>query len=161
MNHCVCVISCSVVSDSLQPHGLQPARLLCPRGFLGKNTGVGCHFFLLAIFQTQGSKLGLLYWQVDSFLLSHLGIPNPSHSAIVGMNSVWYITCKSNHLKNEIRVVKEIVNWVLHKLNTTEWFYTCRHTACVSLYHGKSYHTHDITHIYIHTRLEMWELYLI
>ena len=25
-----CVLSCSVVSDSLKPHGLQPARLLCP-----------------------------------------------------------------------------------------------------------------------------------
>ena len=24
------VLSCSVVSDSLQPHGLQPSRLLCP-----------------------------------------------------------------------------------------------------------------------------------
>ena len=30
----------SVVSDSLQPHGLQPARLLCPWGFPGKNSGV-------------------------------------------------------------------------------------------------------------------------
>ena len=28
----VCVL-CSVVSSSLQPQGLQPARLLCPRGF--------------------------------------------------------------------------------------------------------------------------------
>ena len=27
------VLSCSVVSDSLQPHGLQPARLVCPLGF--------------------------------------------------------------------------------------------------------------------------------
>ena len=28
---CVCVcVSCSVVSDSLWPHGLQPTRLLCP-----------------------------------------------------------------------------------------------------------------------------------
>ena len=27
------VLSRSVVSDSLQPHGLQPARLLCPFGF--------------------------------------------------------------------------------------------------------------------------------
>ena len=26
-------LNCSVVSDSLQPHGLQPARLLCPWGF--------------------------------------------------------------------------------------------------------------------------------
>ena len=27
------VLSCSIVSDSLQPHGLQPARHLCPWGF--------------------------------------------------------------------------------------------------------------------------------
>ena len=33
----------SVMSDSLQPRGRQPARLLCPRGSPGKNTGVGCH----------------------------------------------------------------------------------------------------------------------
>ena len=28
------------MSDSLQPHGLQPARLLCPWDSSGKNTGV-------------------------------------------------------------------------------------------------------------------------
>ena len=28
---------------------------------LGKNTGVGCHFFLQGTFPTQGSKLGLLH----------------------------------------------------------------------------------------------------
>ena len=28
-----CLLSRSVVSDSLQPHGLQPARRLCPCGF--------------------------------------------------------------------------------------------------------------------------------
>ena len=44
---CVCVCArarwhmCSVVSDSLQPHGLQPTRLLRPCGFPGKSTGVG------------------------------------------------------------------------------------------------------------------------
>ena len=27
------VLSCSVVSDSLQPHGLYPAKHLCPWGF--------------------------------------------------------------------------------------------------------------------------------
>ena len=31
--------SCSVVSDSLQPHGLQPTRLLCPWEFPGKSAG--------------------------------------------------------------------------------------------------------------------------
>ena len=30
--------------DFLPPHGLQPARLLCPWSFSGKNTGVGCRF---------------------------------------------------------------------------------------------------------------------
>ena len=38
--------SCSVVSDSSQPHGLQPTRLLRPWDFLGKSTGVGCHCLL-------------------------------------------------------------------------------------------------------------------
>ena len=36
----------SIVSDSSQPHGLQPTRLLHPWDFPGKNTGVGCHCLL-------------------------------------------------------------------------------------------------------------------
>ena len=59
-------VSCSVVSDSLQPHGLQHARLLCPWDFPGKNIGVGCHFFLQGVFLTQGSNSCLLHWQADS-----------------------------------------------------------------------------------------------
>ena len=39
---CCAVLSHSVMSDSLQPHGLEPTRLLCPWDSLGKNTGVGC-----------------------------------------------------------------------------------------------------------------------
>ena len=39
--------SCSVVSDSWQPHGLQPTRLLRPWDFPGKNTGMGCHCLFL------------------------------------------------------------------------------------------------------------------
>ena len=66
------VFSCSVVSDSLQPHGLQPTRLLCPWDFPHKNTGVGCHFLLHGIFPTQGSSPDLLHRQADSLLLSHL-----------------------------------------------------------------------------------------
>ena len=45
-----------VMSDSLQPFGLQPARLLCPWGFPGKNTGAGCHFLLQGIFPNQESN---------------------------------------------------------------------------------------------------------
>ena len=65
------LFSCSVVSDSLQPHGLQPTRLLCTWDFLGKKTGEGCHFLLQGIFSTQVSNLCLLYQQMDSLLLNH------------------------------------------------------------------------------------------
>ena len=36
----------SVVSDLQRPQGLQPTRLLRPRDFPGKSTGVGCHYLL-------------------------------------------------------------------------------------------------------------------
>ena len=74
------VLSCSVVPDSLQPHGLQPFRLLCPWDSPSKNTGVGCHALLQGIFPTQGSNLHLLYplhWQVGSFPLAPRGKPPP------------------------------------------------------------------------------------
>ena len=54
-------VSGSVVSDSLQPHGHQPTRLLCPWDFPGKNTGVGTHSFLQRIFLTQKSNPHLLH----------------------------------------------------------------------------------------------------
>ena len=41
-----CVLSHSVVSDSLWPHRRQPARPLCPWDCPGKHTGVACHALL-------------------------------------------------------------------------------------------------------------------
>ena len=66
------LLSCSVVSDSFQPHGPYPARLLCPWDFPGKNTGVGYHSLLQGIFLIQGSNPCLLHGQAYSFPLSHL-----------------------------------------------------------------------------------------
>ena len=43
-----CLFSHSVMSSSLQPHGLKPARSPGPWDFPGKNTGLGCHFLLQA-----------------------------------------------------------------------------------------------------------------
>ena len=40
----------SVVSNSLQPHGLQPTRLLHPWDFPGKSARVGCHCLLQFIY---------------------------------------------------------------------------------------------------------------
>ena len=42
----------SVVSDSLQPHGLWPTRLLRLWDSPGKNTGVGCHCLLQPVAAT-------------------------------------------------------------------------------------------------------------
>ena len=47
----------SVGSDSLWPHGLQLARLLCPWTSPGKNSRVGCHSILQGIFLTHRSNL--------------------------------------------------------------------------------------------------------
>ena len=67
--------SCSVVSDSLRPHGLQPTRLLSPWDFPGKSTGVGCHCLLQGIFPTQGSNPGLPHCRQTLYPLSHQGSP--------------------------------------------------------------------------------------
>ena len=50
---------CSNLFDSLQPHGLQPIKLLYPWNFPGKFIGMGFHFLLQRIFLTQDSYLGL------------------------------------------------------------------------------------------------------
>ena len=42
----MCMLSHSIMSDSLQPHGLQPVRLLCPQDSSGKNTEDCCHLLL-------------------------------------------------------------------------------------------------------------------
>ena len=57
----------SVVSDSYQPHGLQPTRLLRLWDFSGKSTGVGCHCLL----QCMKVKSELL------LLISHLPPTTP------------------------------------------------------------------------------------
>ena len=73
----MCVL-CSVVSDSLRPHGLWPTRLFCPWNFRGKNTRVGCYFLLQGIFLTQRSNsslLLLLHWSAGSLPLAPPGKP--------------------------------------------------------------------------------------
>ena len=61
----------SVVSNSLQPHGLYPTRLLCPWDFPGNSPGEDFHFLLQGIFPTQGSNLGLPHCRQTLALISH------------------------------------------------------------------------------------------
>ena len=64
------LISCSVVSGSLWPHGLYS-----PWNSPGQNTRVGSHSLLQGIFQTQGSNPGLLHCPRILYQLSHKGSP--------------------------------------------------------------------------------------
>ena len=61
----------SVVSDSLQPHGLYS-----PWNSQGQNTGGGSLSLLQGIFPTQGSNPGLLHCRCILYHLSHQGSPN-------------------------------------------------------------------------------------
>ena len=67
--------SYSVASDFLQPHELEPARLLSLSDFPGKNTGMGCRFLLQGIFLTQEWSMHFLLWQTDSFTPEPPGKP--------------------------------------------------------------------------------------
>ena len=60
----------SVVSDSLQPHGLYS-----PGNSPGQNTGVGSLSLLQGIFPTQGSNRGLPHCRWILYQMSHKGSP--------------------------------------------------------------------------------------
>ena len=62
-------VSCSVMPDSLRPHGLQPTRLLCPWDFPGKDTGVGCYFLLQGMLKLKLQKVGHLMWRAEKTLV--------------------------------------------------------------------------------------------
>ena len=76
---CVCVCVCLVMSYSLQPHGLQPTRLLCPWNFPGWN---GLPFPPPGDALDPGIKpaslqsSSLAHWQVNSLLLVPPGKPH-------------------------------------------------------------------------------------
>ena len=62
--------SCSVVSDSLLPHGLYSLW-----NSPGQNTGAGSLSLLQGIFPTQGSNPGLPHYRRILYQLSHTGSP--------------------------------------------------------------------------------------
>ena len=62
----------SVMSNSLQPHGLLPTQAPLSMDSPGKNTVVGCHALLQRIFPTQGSDPHLLHCRWILHPLSHL-----------------------------------------------------------------------------------------
>ena len=96
-------IVCSIVSDSLRPHALSPARLLCPWNFPGNNTGVGCHFLLQGIYPTQESNPRLLH--LRDWLVS-LALADRSFTAVpLGKTYMLSASC-------------EMLSWMNHKLES-------------------------------------------
>ena len=65
--------------NSLQPHGLQPTRLLCPWDFIGKDTEVVCHFLLQGVSLTQVLNPGLLHCRQILLLTELPGLPSEFH----------------------------------------------------------------------------------
>ena len=61
-------VGCSVVSNSLQPHGLYS-----PWNSPGQNTGVGSLSLLQGVFSTQELKPSILHWRQILYHLSHNG----------------------------------------------------------------------------------------
>ena len=112
--------SCLTLCD---PTDCRSPGVLCPWDFLGKNTGVGCHFLLQGIFLTQGSNLvplncrQILYWwatgeaHILKMLILHiwriLQIFSPTLSFVFwlcsrwGLLQVYLFVCPANsvHIK--------------------------------------------------------------
>ena len=68
-------VSLSIVSNSLQLHGLQPIMLLCPWNSPGKNARVDSHSLLQGIFPTQVLNLGLPHCRWILYCLRYLESP--------------------------------------------------------------------------------------
>ena len=85
--------SCSVVSDSLQPHGLySPWNSPC------ENTVVGSRSLLQGIFTTQGLNPGLPHCSQILFQLSHQGSPRILECV------VYLFSSRSSQPRNQTRV---------------------------------------------------------
>ena len=73
---CCAILSCSVMIDSLWPHGpYTPPASSVHGDSPGKNTGVDSHALLQGIFPTQESNPGLWHFRQILCHLSHQGNP--------------------------------------------------------------------------------------
>ena len=124
---CMCVLSSSVVSDSLRSFGLQPTRLLCPWYFSGKSTGGDCYFLLQGIFRTQGLNLCLLHCMRIIYLLSHREASvNPAPLSFRSLMMVLLFIHRIIHFQSHRKIFNSRKTWVKHLISqvrkpTTGW----------------------------------------
>ena len=90
----VCVLSHSVVSDSLWSHdGILPGSSV-NEDSPGKKARVGCHALLQGIFPTQGSNPGLLHCRQILYHLSHQGSPFTNINQLIRIMRMFWWTPK-------------------------------------------------------------------
>ena len=104
--------SCSVMSDSSLPHGLQPTRLLCPWDFPGKTTGVGCHCLL----HLKPFRLWEICMQVKKQQLE-LDMEQQTGSNL-GKENVKAVYCHPAYLTSMQSTSWETLGWKKHKLES-------------------------------------------
>ena len=128
-------VSHSVVSDSLQPHGLHPTRLLCPWDSPDKNTGVGCHAFLQGVFLTNSITLLSLHF------FKSVETNYTQNSSLVNSHQTGPLKCtqksqqkKSRHQLLHSKLYQDLgmlSHFSLVQLFTTLW--TVAHQASLSM----------------------------
>ena len=136
--------------NSLQPHGLQPARLLSSWDSPGKNTGAGCHALLQGIFPTQVSNSGLLHsggfftvWATRETLYAlytstHTQTCAHTHTHMHVHACMYRHTCTHEYTQVYTCV------WTHNILTNTTYARTCVHR----------WHTYAWT--YTHTHVHIW-----
>ena len=96
----VCVHAESLQSYlTLQPCGMQPARLIYPWDSLVRNTRVDCHALLQGIFPAQGSNLHLMSTCIGRWVLYHLRLLGSlwkwkSLSCVRLFATLWAVACQ-------------------------------------------------------------------
>ena len=85
-------------------------RLLHPWDFLGKSTGMGCHFLLQAIFLAQGSNPGLLHCRQTLYRLSPQGGPNSDLRTQTSSFPTWISFTSFSNLIAMARTSKTMLN---------------------------------------------------
>ena len=131
--------SCSVVSDSSRPHGLQPIRLLHPWDFPGESTGVGCHCLLQEMLDTISIFLNLLrfdFWPKMS-IVKNVPYPGKYPQKKVYSSAIW-----CNALKISMRSISSNISfktcflinflfwWLVH---WCEWGIKVSYSYCVTV----------------------------
>ena len=132
------MLSHSVMPSFLRPHGLHPARLLCPWGFSREEHWVVCHALLQGIFPTQRSNPGLPHCRWILYQLNHQGshIYTYLHTNLLP----WKLSCVKNLLAmQETQVWFLSLENPLEKGQSTNYIYIYIYT-----YTHLFYTSHDI-----------------